>query len=93
MYEKWPRVSLPRTRSLAAAWYCLVDMPPVSSCAERFLIADLVVKCYQSKVRGPCVTRKLVECIEARLVKWTLCRGADYIKVWQALETGLTSTM
>ena len=84
--ELWPRLCLPVTEDAAAKYYCLIDEPGTQETAIRFLVAVLVVEGYQSGVSTPYVVRKLVECFEARITKWILCRGNGYAKIWQGLQ-------
>ena len=83
--QRWLRIRLPDNRRDAAVFFCLTDRPGPAAALQRFLVADLIVKCFQAKLTNPTIVRKLDECIGARLVKWTLCRGAGYAEVWQQM--------
>ena len=46
--DKWDRIALPEHSESAIRFFCMLDMPEVPEALERIVIADLVVKFYQS---------------------------------------------
>ena len=69
----------------AMRFFCGFDFPDEPAMKQRFLLADLVVKCYQSSVQAPLAVKRIDDCMQGRLAKWILCRGKDYVEVWASL--------
>ena len=86
--QRWPRRSFSCSEDSAMRFFCCLDFPDLAAMKQRFLLADLVVKCYQSRVAQPLVVKKLDDCIQGRLAKWILCRGQGYVEAWSMLNAG-----
>ena len=86
LHQRWPRLVLPASEDGAMSFYCGIDRPSHAQLRKRIILADLVVKAYQCGVASPLVVKKLDDCFQARLTKWILCKGHNYVTTWTDIQ-------
>ena len=85
--NKWPLLHLADNRIDAMTRFCYCDRPDKMEAAKRTLIADLIVKCYHSRLQGNTPIQLLLSnCIQARLSHWLLSNGNTYNATWRSLN-------
>ena len=93
---QWPKIRLPANEAEAVRYFCLQDRPGADEVFKRVIIADLVVKAYQSrrKFRNPANGPSIFigQAAESRVKHWMA--GDDsgkYRAGWETLCAGTWS--